>query len=98
MQINDATGVITVVYNRANVGNAIAADASLTLSPYIAVGAADGTTFTALATAFAAAAAPAVGNLDWACSSTTSLTAAARGMAAAAAGTLDARFAPAECR
>jgi len=97
VQVAEDTGVITVTYNRANVGAAIADGATLMLTPYIAVGAAAGTTFTALGDAYGGTD-PVAGNMDWACGSTTVATATARGMADAAEGTLDARFAPAECR
>ena len=45
----------------------------------------------------AALATGATGNIDWACASTTAATAAAEGMAVAA-GTLDARYAPTQCK
>lgn len=39
-----------------------------------------------------------VGAIDWACGSTTTLTAAARGLANVVEGTLEAKYAPSECR
>jgi len=38
------------------------------------------------------------GTIDWACTSLTNVTATARGMGAAAVGTLQGRYAPSECR
>jgi len=46
----------------------------------------------------AALAAGASGNMDWGCSSTTSGTAAGHGLKGIPAGTLDPKYAPAECR
>jgi type IV pilus assembly protein PilA len=46
----------------------------------------------------AALAAGAQGNIDWACTSVTRQTATARGMGAAAVGTLLAKYAPTECK
>jgi type IV pilus assembly protein PilA len=43
-------------------------------------------------------AAGAVGAVDWACSSVTSLTAATRGLGAVTPGTMPAKYAPSECR
>jgi type IV pilus assembly protein PilA len=92
--ITPANGMITITYNPANVG-AIPAAATLTLTPYINVGAAAPVQ---LATAYLP---PAVtGPLDWGCASVTNLTAgpAPRLMPAIALGTLPAKFAPSECR
>jgi len=88
--ITPATGVIAVTFNSANVGNAVAANSTLVYTPYLnAAG-----TITTLSTA----AAGATGSVDWACSSTTSVAAANRGLAGAVAGSLNPRFAPAECK
>lgn len=38
------------------------------------------------------------GSIDWACTSSTNITATARGMGTAATGTLQSRYAPSECR
>ena len=46
----------------------------------------------------AALAAGAQGTIDWACTSATKATATARGMGAAAAGTLVSKYAPTECK
>jgi type IV pilus assembly protein PilA len=88
--ITPASGVITINYNPANVGAAIGAAASLVLTPYLNTGAA--------ITTLAAAPAGATGSVDWACSSTTNVAATNRGLAGATAGTLNPRFAPAECK
>ena len=88
--ITPATGVITVTYNRNNVGNAIAANSTLVLSPYLnAAG---------VITTLAGAAAGATGSVDWACASQTAVASANRGLAGAQVGTLDPLFAPAECK
>jgi len=84
------TGVITVTYNSANIGNAVAAGSTLILSPYLN---ASGTI-----TTLAGAAAGATGSVDWACASKTGANAIKRGLLAPTLGTLDPRFAPAECK
>ena len=90
VQIAAASGVITVVYNKANVG-AIPTGATLVLTPSVNV---DGTAFVALATALTG---DTSGVIDWACGSVTTAAATARGMPVNA-GTLPAKYAPAECR
>lgn len=84
-----ATGVITVTVNAAAVGNMGGADQTLLLTPFVRIGA---------AAPVALAANLGAGTLDWACTSTTRVTATARGMGAAGLGTLPARFAPADCK
>src|SRR5690606_33523764 len=91
VQIDDTTGEITIAYDATNVGP-IAAGATLNLKPFIKDTA---TTFQALDAAITAGNS---GAIDWACASTTQATATARTMTGITAGTLDARFAPAECR
>jgi type IV pilus assembly protein PilA len=88
--IGPASGVITVTYNQANIGAAVGAGSTLVLSPYLN---AAGTI-----TRLAAAAASATGSVDWACASTTNVQATNRGLLAPTAGTLNPRFAPAECK
>jgi len=92
--ITKTTGEITVTYNNTNVGKAVAASSTLVFSPYLVstVGA------TKTVAKLAAAAAGSTGSIDWACSSTTSVTATNRGLTGATAGTLDPRFAPSECK
>ncbi|MDR7091704.1 pilin [Cellvibrio fibrivorans] len=88
--IAPATGVVTITYNGANIGNAVGAAPTLVFTPYLnAAG---------VITQLAAAAAGATGSVDWACASTTSVQATNRGLAGAVAGTLNPRFAPAECK
>jgi len=79
-----ATGVITVTFS-ATVPQITGQ--TLNLSPFITVGGAP----TALA-------AGQQGSIDWACTSAGVATATARGMGAAAAGTLTAKYAPTECK
>ena len=79
-------GEILVTYNVANVGLA-AAQNTLYLSPYIGV--------VTLGTAIAAGTS---GAIDWACQTATNATAVARGIGGGTAGTLLAKYAPAECR
>jgi type IV pilus assembly protein PilA len=86
--ITAATGVITVVYNAANVGS-IPAAATLTLDPYIQSGAT-----TQLGASYAAGL---TGTIDWGCGSATVVTSTARGVPGVV-GTLPAKFAPGECR
>ena len=88
--IAPATGVIAVTFNTANVGNAIGAAPTLVYTPYLN---AAGTI-----TTLAAAAAGATGSVDWACATTTSVAATNRGLTGATVGTLNPRFAPAECK
>src|SRR5205085_2981388 len=90
LTVAGATGVITITYNQANVGSAVGAASTLVLTPFLN---ANGTI-----TTLAAAAAGATGAVDWACSSTKNATATARGLIGATAGTIDPRFAPAECK
>ncbi len=90
--VNGGTGEITITYNSTNVGAAVAANSTLVLSPYLNPGSG------AAAVKLAAAAAGTTGSVDWACASTTAATAVARGLAAPTLGTLNPRFAPAECK
>ncbi|MDO9292142.1 MAG: pilin [Hydrogenophaga sp.] len=86
------TGVITITYNATAVGVGAAAN-TLRLSPYVRTAAA-GTSVTLAAAQTAGTS----GSIDWACTSATGVTATAGGMAGAAAGTLLAKYAPAQCR
>jgi type IV pilus assembly protein PilA len=81
---NNTTGLIVVTYNAANVPQLPAANGTVTLSPFINK---------------VALAAGQTGPIDWACTSSTNTTAAARGLGAAvsAAGIL-AKYAPTECK
>lgn len=92
VQINNATGELTIAYNATNVGP-VPAGATLRLKPFIKTGA--GSTFQALDAAITAGNS---GAIDWACASVTQAAATARGMTGVTAGTLPAKFAPAECR
>lgn len=87
IQIADDTGVITITYTAATVGAA----GTLVLTPSIKTGAA---TYAALDAAITAGT---TGAIDWACASKTNAAATARSMPVNA-GTLEAKFAPAECR
>ncbi len=91
--VGAATGIITLTYNQGNVGGLTAATNTLTLTPYInSVAAGIEQLGTALANGNA-------GPLDWACASVSNATATARGMdAGIVAGTMLAKYAPAECR
>lgn len=85
------TGVITVTLNPVTVGVGAASN-TFVLSPYVRTGG---------ATAVTLAAGQLVGNtasIDWACTSTTGATALSNGFTGAAAGTLPAKYMPAECR
>lgn len=85
---SDAKGVITVTYNKANVGVA----GTLVISPF-----AKTNTGTVVALD-AAVTAGTLGPIDWACASTTKTVATSGGMGAGANGTLVAKFAPSNCR
>ncbi len=91
VQISTTTGEIQIQYNATNVGP-IPASATLNLKPFIKTNA---TTFQALDAAIAAGNS---GAIDWACASVTQAAATARTMTGVTAGTLPAKFAPAECR
>ena len=86
-----ASGEITVTYNPTSVGLAAGAN-TLSIAPYVRTAAAG-----SAITLAAAQAAGTTGSIDWACASTTQVTATDNGMAATVA-TLEARFAPASCR
>lgn len=90
VQAVDTTGVITIKYNDATVG--VAKDSTISLSPYVQTGA------TPVPTLASALAAGTTGNVDWACASATNATATAQGLLTPTAGTLPAKYAPAQCR
>lgn len=83
--INPTDGMITITYLPANVGQITAATNTITLTPSIG-------------SAILAANMAAGGNIDWACSSISSATAAGRGLPVTVAGTIAARFVPTECK
>jgi type IV pilus assembly protein PilA len=85
------TGLISVTFNPRTVGVS-AAQNVIRLSPYVRTGAATAITLAAAQLALS------VGPVVWACTSATGTTAAGLGMAGAAAGTLQAKFAPPQCR
>ncbi len=91
IQIDNVTGEITITYNQANVGGGIGAGATLVLKPNVVLAAGN---FVALDAAIGAGQ---TGSIDWACGSASTGVADARGMQSAA-GTLEARFAPGECK
>ncbi|MGH8521844.1 MAG: pilin [Gammaproteobacteria bacterium] len=90
MTINGANGEITIDYNAANLGGSVVDGTSdlITLTPFVRDTA-------GLAVPLAVGLG---GNVDWACASTGTTSAGAKGMAVTTAGTLDPRYAPAECR
>lgn len=90
VQIAAANGLITIVYRYATVGVAQGAD-TLTFTPYVNTGAGNSQLAAALATGV-------TGALDWSCSSATNQTGINRGLPAVVTGTLEPKFAPAECR
>jgi type IV pilus assembly protein PilA len=94
------TGIITINFNPATVGAIGAVTSTIKLVPFVNPGGAAPVPV-ALA-ANLAAAAPAVGALDWGCTSATNATASARFPAALvpadAVNGVPARFVPAECR
>jgi len=82
------TGDITITFNPLSTGMGAAAN-TLVLTPYVRQGAATPRLNAAFGTP---------GTIDWACASVTSTAAVAQGLAAPTAGTMLARFAPANCR
>ena len=85
-------GEITITYNTASVGLA-AGENTLVLAPYVRTAAA-GTSITLVA----AQTAGTTGAIDWACASDEQATATASGMTGVTAGTLQSKYAPANCR
>lgn len=86
------TGVITVTLNPANIGGIDTTSNTFVLSPYVRNG---------TATVVTLAAAQLSGNggfIDWACTSASQATAISNGFTGAAAGTVPAKFMPAQCR
>lgn len=83
--IDDASGMITVTSAAAATSGLPTDAAGMTL------------TFTPNVQGVALAAG-ATGAVDWACGSTTTTTATARGLGAVTAGTMPAKYAPSECR
>ncbi len=84
IQINQTTGVITVTMDGTATGiPALAGNQTILFSPFI--------NKAVLATGLS-------GNIDWACTSTTSGTATAAGLGAAALGTLQAKWVPTQCK
>ena len=92
VQINGTNGMITVTYNAAAVGLA-AAENTLTLTPWVRSGAAG-----AGENLQAAIAAGHTGSIDWGCASATNVSATERGITPAGAGTIQAKYTPAQCR
>jgi type IV pilus assembly protein PilA len=84
--------MITITYDATTVGLAAGAN-TITLTPWIRSGASG-----AGETALAAVTASRSGSLDWGCASATSTSAAGRGITVDAVGTVQAKFAPAQCR
>jgi type IV pilus assembly protein PilA len=86
--INGATGTILINYDAVNIPQLAGAN-TLLLSPFASpVGGG----------AKAPLAAGSIGNIDWACNSSTNGTSTKLGMAAAAAGTLLPKYAPTQCK
>ncbi|MCB1822045.1 MAG: pilin [Candidatus Competibacteraceae bacterium] len=92
LMATDGSGMITISYNPASVG-VIAAENTLTLTPWVRNAAAG-----AGQSLPAAIAAGNTGTVDWGCASASNNTATADGITPAAAGTMLAKYAPAQCR
>ena len=90
IQVDRATGLITITYNATAVGVA-AAENILTLTPWMR----DTTAGQAYAAALAAGAS---GSIDWGCASDTHATATNQGITTLGAASVKARFAPSQCR
>ena len=87
-----ANPVLTITYNVARTGLTNAAN-TITLTPWMRTGAAG-----AGADAFTAVQAGNSGSLDWGCGSQTNAAATAAGITVATAGTVQTKYAPAQCR
>lgn len=87
---NYNAGEITITYNASNVGLPVRAN-TLVLTPWIYDGNARWRLGPSLQNGF-------VSNIDWSCQSTSAQVAASRFGSAGTAGTLPAKYAPAECR
>ena len=97
IHIDNANGEIEVTFNALNVGS-IPASSTLIIKPYVVSSSGGVSAFVPLDIALDPAA-PVTGSLDWACASTTFAVATSRGMDTdLPQGTLEARFAPGECR
>lgn len=97
IQVDPATGEITVTYDERNIG-AIPDASTLVLTPYI--NGSTGAGAASLVQLGASFAAGVTGQVDWGCASATNGvgSSATRNMPALNLGTLPARFAPSECR
>ena len=92
VQIDPATGEVTVTFNPDNVGGFTAGTDTLVYTPYIRDNA--GT----IVQLGAALTANQSGPVDWGCASDSNAVSTARSLPALTPGTLPARFAPSECR
>lgn len=97
IQMSDTTGVITVTFNATTVGLATAQN-TLTMSPYVRTVAGAAGAASAAVTLATAIGAGTTGSIDWACASASQVSATENGMAAAPAGTVQAKYVPAACR
>ncbi|HHC74594.1 MAG TPA: type IV pilin structural subunit, partial [Thiothrix sp.] len=91
IDMDRTSGVITVDLNGTSVGVAEGSEDTITLAPHIRTPAGIDTLAGALGNG-------ASGAIDWACGSVTTTTATARSFTTPVAGTLLAKYAPAECR
>jgi type IV pilus assembly protein PilA len=89
INVNTASGVITVTYNPAQIAQLAAGANTIVVSPFINVAGAE----VALA-----ATGTSTGNIDWACASAAKTTANAQGMGAAALGTVLTKYVPSNCK
>lgn len=90
--LEEDTGLITVTFNPTAVGLA-AKENTITLTPWVRDGAAGkGQSLQA------AQAAGSTGTIDWGCASATNVKATADGITIATPGTVQAKYAPSECR
>ena len=94
VQMNNTTGVITILYNPTQVGLA-AAEKTITLTPWVRSGAAQAGEALNIAITGGR-----TGTIDWGCASETNATATASGITVAAVGAagVRAKYAPASCR
>ena len=89
--VNTASGVITVLYNTAQIAQLAAGSNKIALTPFINTPAGGGYMLLS-------AAGTSTGNIDWACESAGNATAVAQGLAGATIGTVLTKYVPSNCK
>jgi type IV pilus assembly protein PilA len=89
--VNTTTGVITVLYNTAQIAQLAAGSNKIALTPFINTTAGGGYMLLS-------AAGTNTGNIDWGCASATNATATAQGMTGIVAGNVLGKYVPSNCK